>query len=202
MIDDIAFIYLATMAVIAGIATVLVRSPVRSAVSLVVVVFHVAGLFAVMGAMFLAVIQLIVYAGAIIVLFLFTIMLLDLRHERGEPYLHKYQLWLGVPLAILILIETGWIALTTPAAAQAMHGKFSPEVIAEMGGAGQALASVLFTDYLLPFEIAGFLLLAAAVGAMILARSPDEDEMPDSTDPVADAAGPAIAAEGGALRRG
>ena len=83
-----------------------------------------------------------------------------------------------------------------------MHGKFSPEVIAEMGGAGQALASVLFTDYLLPFEISGFLLLAAAVGAMILARSPDEDEMPDSTDPVADAAGPAIAAEGGALRRG
>ena len=103
MIDDLAFIYLATVAVLAGMATVLVRNPVHSAVSLVTVVFHVAGLFAVLNALFLAVIQLIVYAGAIIVLFLFTIMLLDLRHERGEPHLHKNQLWLGVPLAILIL---------------------------------------------------------------------------------------------------
>ncbi len=197
MIDDLAFIYLATVAVIAGIGTVLVRSPVRSAVSLVIVVFHVAGLFAVMGALFLAVIQLIVYAGAIIVLFLFTIMLLDLRHERGEPYLHKYQLWLGVPLAILILIEAGWIALTTPAAAEALRGDFGPEVIAGMGGAGQALASVLFTDYLLPFEIAGLLLLAASVGALILARNPDEDQMPDSSDPVADAVGAGTAGEGG-----
>ncbi len=197
MIDDIAFIYLATVAVLAGIATVFVRSPVRSAVSLVVVVFHVAGLFAVMGALFLAVIQLIVYAGAIIVLFLFTIMLLDLRHERGEPYLHKNQLWLGVPLAILILIEAGWVALTTPAVAEARRGDFGADTIAEMGGAGQVLASVLFTDYLLPFEIAGFLLLAASVGALILARSPDEDEMLDMTDPVADAAGAAVAGEGG-----
>ena len=202
MIDDLAFIYLATVAVLAGMATVLVRNPVHSAVSLVTVVFHVAGLFAVLNALFLAVIQLIVYAGAIIVLFLFTIMLLDLRHERGEPHLHKNQLWLGVPLAILILIEAGWIALTTPAASEALHGDFSPEVVAEMGGAGQALASVLFTDYLLPFEIAGFLLLAASVGALILARSPDEDEMPDSTDPVADAAGPAVAGEEGAAAHG
>lgn len=190
MIDDLAFIYLATIATCAGIVTVFVRSPVRSAISLVVVVFHVAGLFALLGTLFLAVIQLIVYAGAIIVLFLFTIMLLDLRHEQDEPHLHKNQLWLGLPLALLILIEAGWIALTTPVGSMALRGEFGPQVIADMGGAGQALASVLFTDYLLPFEIAGLLLLTASVGALILARSPDENLMAESTDLIADAAGP------------
>ena len=202
VIDDLAFIYLATVAACAGILTVFVKSPVRSAISLVVVVFHVAGLFALLDTLFLAVIQLIVYAGAIIVLFLFTIMLLDLRHEQGEPHLHKNQLWLGLPLALLILIEAGWIALTTPVGSMALRGEFGPQAVAEMGGGGQALASVLFTDYLLPFEVAGLLLLTASVGALILARSPDENLMPESTDPIADAAGPQAGMEDPTISHG
>ena len=190
-IADVTFIYMAVVAVAAGIATVLVRSPVRSALSLVAVVFHVAGLFAVMDALFLAVIQVMVYGGAIIVLFLFTIMLLDLRHEEGEPYLHKNQLWLGIPLAVLLLVEAGWMALNVPAVTDAIRGDYGPEAIAALGGTGQALAEVLFSDYLLPFELAGLLLLAASVGALLLARRPDEDELPAAADPVADVMGPA-----------
>ena len=199
LIEDITFVYMAVIAVLAALATVLVRSPVRSALSLVVVVFHVAGLFAVMDAMFLAVIQVMVYAGAIIVLFLFTIMLLDLRHEAGEPYLHKNQLWLGIPLAILLLVEAGWIALNPEPLAEAARGVYDAAAIAELGGTGQALAEVLFNEYLLPFEIAGVLLLASSVGALLLARRPDEDELPDAPDPVDDVTGPDDErAEGGA----
>jgi NADH-quinone oxidoreductase subunit J len=190
LIEDITFVYMAVIAVLAALATVLVRSPVRSALSLVVVVFHVAGLFAVMDAMFLTVIQVMVYAGAIIVLFLFTIMLLDLRHEAGEPYLHKNQLWLGIPLAILLLLEAGWIALNTEPLAESMRGAYDAAAIAELGGTGQALAEVLFNEYLLPFEIAGVLLLASSVGALLLARKPDEDDLPDAPDPVDDVTGP------------
>ena len=190
LLADITFVYLAVIAVLAALATVLVRSPVRSALSLVVVVFHVAGLFAVMDAMFLTVIQVTVYAGAIIVLFLFTIMLLDLRHEAGEPYLHKNQLWLGIPLAILLLVEAGWIALNTEPLAESMRGTYDAAAIAELGGTGQALAEVLFNEYLLPFELAGVLLLASSVGALLLARRRDEDALPDAPDPVDDVTGP------------
>ncbi len=190
LLADITFVYLAVIAVLAALATVLVRSPVRSALSLVVVVFHVAGLFAVMDAMFLTVIQVTVYAGAIIVLFLFTIMLLDLRHEAGEPYLHKNQLWLGIPLAILLLVEAGWIALNTAPLSESMRGAYDAAAIAELGGTGQALAEVLFNEYLLPFELAGVLLLASSVGALLLARRRDEDALPDAPDPVDDVTGP------------
>ncbi len=190
LIADITFVYMAVIAVLAALATVLVRSPVRSALSLVVVVFHVAGLFAVMDAMFLTVIQVTVYAGAIIVLFLFTIMLLDLRHEAGEPYLHKNQLWLGIPLAILLLVEAGWIALNTAPLSESMRGAYDAAAIAELGGTGQALAEVLFNEYLLPFELAGVLLLASSVGALLLARRRDEDALPDAPDPVDDVTGP------------
>ncbi len=189
LIEDITFVYMAVIAVAAALGTVLVRSPVRSALSLVVVVFHVAGLFAVMDAMFLTVIQVMVYAGAIIVLFLFTIMLLDLRHEAGEPYLHRNQLWLGIPLAILLLVEAGWIALNTEPLAESMRGAYDAAAIAELGGTGQALAEVLFNEYLLPFELAGVLLLASSVGALLLARRPDEEEMADAPDPVDDVTG-------------
>ena len=190
LIADITFVYMAVIAVLAALATVLVRSPVRSALSLVVVVFHVAGLFAVMDAMFLTVIQVMVYAGAIIVLFLFTIMLLDLRHEASEPYLHKNQLWLGIPLAILLLVEAGWIALNTAPLSESMRGAYDAAAIAELGGTGQALAEVLFNEYLLPFELAGVLLLASSVGALLLARRRDEDALPDAPDPVDDVTGP------------
>ena len=190
LLADITFVYMAVIAVLAALATVLVRSPVRSALSLVVVVFHVAGLFVVMDAMFLTVIQVMVYAGAIIVLFLFTIMLLDLRHEAGEPYLHKNQLWLGIPLAILLLVEAGWIALNTAPLSESMRGAYDAAAIAELGGTGQALAEVLFNEYLLPFELAGVLLLASSVGALLLARRRDEDALPDAPDPVDDVTGP------------
>ena len=77
--EVIAFWYLAFMAVTGGVGVLALRNPVHSALSLVYVIFHVAGLFVILGAGFLAVVQIIVYAGAIVVLFLFTLMMLDMR---------------------------------------------------------------------------------------------------------------------------
>ena len=148
------------------------RSPVHSALSLVVVVFHVAGMFVLLGNGFLAAVQVIVYAGAIVVLFLFTMMLLDLRRHETERTVHRRQIWLAIPIAVLLFAEVAWIAISKPEISENLKGAFPPQTIDELGGSAQALATVMFTDYLLPFEVASVLLLAAAIGAMVLARNP------------------------------
>ena len=107
---ETAFVYLSAVAVLSGAATVFLRSPIHSALSLVLTVFHVAGLLVIMGSGFLGVLNVLVYAGAIIVLFLFTMMLLNLHQQEDERYLHRYQTWLGIPLGGLLLIEAVWVA--------------------------------------------------------------------------------------------
>lgn len=190
MTDQIvAFTYLSIVASVAGLATILVRSPVHSALSLVVVVFHVAGMFVLLGNGFLAAVQVIVYAGAIVVLFLFTMMLLDLRRHETERTVHRRQIWLAIPIAVLLFAEVAWIAISKPEISENLKGAFPPQTIDELGGSAQALATVMFTDYLLPFEVASVLLLAAAIGAMVLARNPDEESLASPPDMIEDAAG-------------
>ncbi len=185
----IAFTYLSIVATVAGVGTISLRSPVHCALSLVIVVFHVAGMFVLLGNGFLAAIQVIVYAGAIVVLFLFTMMLLDLRRHEQERTVHRRQIWLAIPIAILLFVEIGTIAVTKPEISEGIKGSFSPATISDLGGSAQALATVLFNEYLLPFEVASVLLLAAAVGAMVLARNPDEDALASVPDMIQDASG-------------
>ncbi len=171
----VAFWYLAIMAVGAGFGVLLFRNPVHAALSLVFVIFHVAGLFVILGAGFLAAVQVIVYAGAIVVLFLFTLMMLDMRHLPDER-IHHRQAWLGIPLAIVLAVEAVFVGVGTPEISDAFRGVFAPQSISELGGSTQALASVLFTEYLLPFEVASVLLLVGALGAIVLARRFDDAE--------------------------
>ena len=165
----IAFWYLSTMAVTGGAGVILLRNPVHSALSLVYVIFHVAGLFVILGAGFLAVVQIIVYAGAIVVLFLFTLMMLDMRGLQTERFMHR-QRWVALPLAIALAVEVVFVGIGTPEVREEFLGAFPPQAISDLGGSTQAIASVLFSEYLLPFEIASVLLLVAAVGAIVLAR--------------------------------
>lgn len=167
--EVIAFWYLAFMAVTGGVGVLALRNPVHSALSLVYVIFHVAGLFVILGAGFLAVVQIIVYAGAIVVLFLFTLMMLDMRGIGEERFVHR-QLWLALPLGILLAIEAVFVGVGTPEVREAFLGAFPPQTISDLGGSTQAIAAVLFSEYLLPFEVASVLLLVAAIGAIILAR--------------------------------
>ncbi len=161
---QIIFFLLAATALISGIMVVIQVNPVRSALYLVLNFFALAAIYLLANAQFIAAIQIIVYAGAIMVLFLFVIMLLNLRQpEEGGQQRHLGQKIFGAALAAgtaaLVIYVIGKI-------------KWLPEkAMVKDFGTSESVAKVLFTDYLLPFEITSILLLVAVVGAVILAKS-------------------------------
>ncbi|MDP3181806.1 MAG: NADH-quinone oxidoreductase subunit J [Desulfobaccales bacterium] len=161
---EILFFILAGVALVSGVLVVFQRHPLRSALWLIVNFFAVAGLYLLAHAEFIAAIQIIVYAGAIMVLFLFVIMLLNLRlPEAVGKFPHIGQKILGIALAgftALILIY-GFSLAKLPPAKEAAPGL----------GNTEAIAKSLFTDYLLPFEVTSVLLLVAIVGAVVLAKT-------------------------------
>ena len=174
----VAFWYLAIAAVAAGVLMLAVRNPVHSAISLVIVIFHVAGLFVILGAGFLAVAQIAIYAGAIVVLFLFTLMMLDMRRLPEERVTHR-QIWLGIPLGILLAIEGVVVSIGTPEISESIKGTFPPATVSELGGSTEALAVALFNEFTLPFLAASVLLTAATIGAIVLARRIEAHERAD-----------------------
>lgn len=174
----VAFWYLAIAAVGAGALMLVARNPVHSAISLVIVIFHVAGLFVILGAGFLAVAQIAIYAGAIVVLFLFTLMMLDMRRLPEERVTHR-QIWLGIPLGILLAIEGVVVSVGMPEISASIKGAFPPATVSELGGSTQALAVSLFNEFTLPFLGASVLLTAATIGAIVLARRVESHEQAD-----------------------
>lgn len=161
------FAYLALACVVFAVLVIMLRNPVHCALALVGVVFHLAGIFVLLRAEFLAAAHVIIYAGAIIVLFLFTMMLLNVGAAERIRQFH-----LQAPLAIVIgaILFLEFIVLTGATITVGAQGPHSPAWVAEQGGNVQALGQVLFRDYLLPFEVASVLLTAAVVGAIVLAR--------------------------------
>jgi NADH-quinone oxidoreductase subunit J len=138
------------------------KHPIDSALSLVVVMGSLAGLYLLLGAEFLAAIQVIVYAGAIMVLFVFVIMLLNAgeeEHTRGS----KIALLFGVPGMLIIAVLTAWIALESQPSAQTIG-------VGSLYGGAKEIGRLLFGDFLLPFEITSVLILIAIMGAVVLAR--------------------------------
>jgi NADH-quinone oxidoreductase subunit J len=136
--------------------------PIDSALSLVVVMGALAGLYLLLGAEFLAAIQVIVYAGAIMVLFVFVIMLLNAgeeEHTRGS----KVALLLGVPGLIIGGVLATWVVLKSLPSEQ-MVG------VGSLYGGAHDIGHLLFKDFLLPFEITSVLILIAIMGAVVLAR--------------------------------
>lgn len=158
------FLILGAVALISGGLVVFQRHPLRSALWLIVNFFAVAGIYLLAHAEFIAAVQVIVYAGAVMVLFLFVIMLLNLRQPEAAPTIpHIGQKLAGIALAGftgLILIYAFSKAALPPAKAMA------PGL-----GNTESIARSLFTDYLLPFEVTSVLLLVAIVGAVVLAKS-------------------------------
>ncbi|MBV9463221.1 MAG: NADH-quinone oxidoreductase subunit J, partial [Verrucomicrobiae bacterium] len=149
-------------ALILGSALVVVvnRNPVTSAMFLILVFFFLAGLFVLLHAFFLAVIQVLVYAGAVMVLFLFVVMLLDIR---PTPLITRNTVGIagGVFLAVLFFIEF-WLILQQTSL---------PSVSGEPPESGaSAIGELLFTRYVLPFEITSVLLLSALVGVVLICR--------------------------------
>ncbi|MBM4287860.1 MAG: NADH-quinone oxidoreductase subunit J [Deltaproteobacteria bacterium] len=161
---QIIFFLLAATALISGIMVVIQVNPVRSALFLVLNFFALAGIYLLANAQFIAAIQIIVYAGAIMVLFLFVIMLLNLRQpEEGGAQQHLGQKIFGATLAG----GTAALVIYTISKIKLPPGK---EMV-EGFGTTEMVAKSLFTEYLLPFEATSILLLVAVVGAVILAKS-------------------------------
>jgi NADH-quinone oxidoreductase subunit J len=160
------FFPLAALLLLAGAGVVLNRHPVRSAMCLVATLFLLAVFFIFLNADFVAALQVIVYAGAIMVVFLFVIMLLNLSDDEPHPRHVGWQVaaLLGVSLftlGLLVIVREGGLLLPGPGMEQAPSADF---------GSMRAVALRLFTVYLLPFEITGLLMLAAVVGAVVLAK--------------------------------
>lgn len=156
------FLILAVISIIAALLMVFSKSPVHSVLYLILTFFAIAGQYILLNAQFLAVVHIIVYAGAIMVLFLFVLMLLNLNRDT-EP--QKSNIWkLSAAIASGLLLITmvgalrGTIQVTIPA-------QPDPQV-----GLVQNLGRVLFTDFVVPFEIAGILFLAAMVGAVMVGK--------------------------------
>jgi NADH-quinone oxidoreductase subunit J len=161
----------AGLAIVSATACVTRRNPVASALWLVVTLFSLAALFVLLDAQFLAVLQVLVYAGAIMVLFLFVIMLLNLGRGGPTDLKGPIGLGLGVLLAGLLLVQL--LVLRQPGSLAAL-GPAAGAGVAPRAAAGvgiiPALARPLFTAYLVPFELTSLLLLAAIVGAVVLAK--------------------------------
>ncbi len=160
------FFIFAALAVLGGLGVLVARNPVHSALSLVGTMVCLAGIYLLHHAEFIFAIQLMVYAGAIMILIVFVIMLLDLRREEARPGRIS-------PAKVFGLVMSGLLAvvLVVPLAAglAGRQGDMSEQVLARVGSV-QYLADKLFGAYLLPFEIASVLLLVGLVGAVALAK--------------------------------
>jgi NADH-quinone oxidoreductase subunit J len=160
---DILFYILSALTLIFGflvVANPFSRNPVTSAMFLVSTIVSMAGLFVLLHAFFLAAVQVMVYAGAVIVLFLFVIMLLDVNEEQRRRF-------------ELFSLATGGIALLSMAVVMVKtitSSGIGEGLAPELEGNTHVLGTALFTDYVLPFEIMGILLLVAMIGVILLSK--------------------------------
>ncbi|MDH5752424.1 MAG: NADH-quinone oxidoreductase subunit J [Deltaproteobacteria bacterium] len=164
----ISFYILAALAVGGALSVVLFRSPVYCALSLVATFLCLAGIYVLLNSEFVAAIQVLIYAGAIMVLFLFVIMLLNLRSDKPLRHSWTWPKLLGIGFAVAIIFQLIGI-FHSPAARMGPAGKYSTEYL-QQKGAVEVVGEVLFTEYVLPFEIISILLMVAVVGAVILAK--------------------------------
>ncbi len=165
-ITQLLFFFLSALAIGGALAMVSSKNPVYSVLWLIVVFFAISGHYILLNAQFLAVVNIIVYAGAIMVLFLFVIMLMNLNAET-EPQKNKWLKFAGA-------IAGGSLLLVFIAALR--HADAIRTQQLNMGGeAGliKTLGKTLFTDYVLPFEISSVLFLSAMVGAVVIAKKGD-----------------------------
>ena len=165
--DAILFGIFASLAVICALVMVTQKHPIASALSLVGVMGSLAILYMLLGAEFIAAAQIIVYAGAIMVLFLFVIMLLNAGRETRPMRQSLIAPLLGLPLLIVLLGGIAFlIQKTVPIEQQVKFGTLTPA----KGSNAYDVGKALFTTYLLPFEVTSVLVLIAILGAVVLAR--------------------------------
>ena len=161
--DTILFIIFAVVAIVCAFNLVLQKHPISSALSLIGVMGSLAVLYLLLGAEFMAMAQMIVYGGAVMVLFIFVIMLLNAGTEKASSKSWFAQ-FAGLPLLCAFVAVMGFlIKAALPSLNAVQFGSW-------VGGTAEAIGRLLFTQYLLPFEVISILILIAILGAVVLAR--------------------------------
>jgi NADH-quinone oxidoreductase subunit J len=160
------FAYFALVSIAAGVLVVALRHPVHCALALLALLLHVSGLFILLNAEFLWAVQVIVYVGAILVLYLFVLMLMNLKTD--ERYFHSSALYFVGP-AVLGAMYVLYLILQSPF--DGAKGTAPANVVLQ-GGDTYAVGIKMFSDHILQFEIVGIFLLGAIIGAIVLAKTP------------------------------
>jgi NADH-quinone oxidoreductase subunit J len=164
MIAAIAFYVFAALLLASAAAVVTARNPVHSVLFLILAFFNAAGLFLIAGAEFLALILVIVYVGAVAVLFMFVVMMLDIDFAELRSGFQKY-LPIGAAVGVVLLAELAFTFGAWQAAPQAGALRFAP---APQMSNTEALGRLIYTDYVFLFQAAGVILLVAMIGAIVL----------------------------------
>jgi len=165
-LPQLFFAYFALSMTVLSLLVVTRKNPAHSVLWMLLLFVHIAGLYLFLNAEFLAAIQIIVYAGAILVLFLFVIMLLNLKSEESvQKFQKQWPVGLGIALilGICIVVTVSKITVMPPL------GDYSVEFI-QAEGSMMTIGKVLYTRFLLPFEVASLILLVAIIGAVVLAK--------------------------------
>jgi NADH-quinone oxidoreductase subunit J len=165
MLPKLFFGYFATVIVILSLLVVTRRNPVHSVMWMLLLFFHIASLYLFLNAEFIAAIQVIVYAGAILVLFLFVVLLLNLREElMVNRFIGSWPAGFAVSAVLLVIVMNAIKSFVL-----APPGNYTVDLIQKETHT-KALGKVLYTDFLFPFEVASLVLLVAIIGAIVLAK--------------------------------
>ncbi|GFE60033.1 NADH-quinone oxidoreductase subunit J [Geobacter sp. AOG2] len=163
--ETLFFLIITLVAIVSAILVITCKNPINSALSLVMTFFCLATYYVMLDAPFMAAVQVMVYAGAIMVLIVFTIMLLNIRVDATKKHSHK--IVLGSIIGFFTLVNTAFIIFKSRVAMP--NGPLTGEMIRQQGHT-ELIGREMFTTFLLPFEITSILLLVAIVGAVILAK--------------------------------
>ena len=166
---EVVFFYIfAGIAVLSAVGVITAKNPVHSAIFLIACLLQVAALFILLRSPFLAVAQVFIYVGAVMVLFLFAVMMLDIGQERLKEHIHG-QRKIAVPAVVLLFAMAGYLVLKGRLSAP--PGKYPEALLAENT---EILGRLLYTRYIFPFEVVSVLLLVALVGAIVLVMKAKE----------------------------
>jgi NADH-quinone oxidoreductase subunit J len=163
--ETLFFLIITLVAIVSAILVITCKNPINSALALVMTFFCLATYYVMLDAPFMAAVQVMVYAGAIMVLIVFTIMLLNIRVDATKKHSHKVVM--GSIIGFFTLVNTAFIVIKSRVAMP--NGTLTGEMIRQQGHT-ELIGREMFTNFLLPFEITSILLLVAIVGAVILAK--------------------------------
>lgn len=170
MLETVLFYAFSAVLIASAAMVVASRNPVHSVLFLILCFFNAAGLFLLLGAEFIAFILVIVYVGAVAVLFLFVIMMLDIDFRQLRQGLRRY-LPVGLAVGLVLIVELG---------AMSWNWNFNPRAIVNSASTDglentRAIGRVLYTDYFFPFQVSGLILLVAMIGAIVLTLRHKQD---------------------------